>query len=340
MQINLDYGDILTDSWRIAWRNRGLWLLGILAACANGGGNFNTGSGNFGQDAGNIPGEGVNDFLRFLEQNAGLIIAIVIGVICLVVVINLIALALGFIGRGGLIGGARLAQAQGSVSFAQGWGEGTRHLGRLFGLWVITGLPQLIVGLLIAAGVVLFVFQIIANAPGSAEEAIAAQVFGLLACLVPLACILVLAGIALNILNHMGTLAAVSEDLSGLSALRRGWEVLRGNALALVILGAILWVLHLVIGLIAALPLVLAVVPVIASGIASAALEDPNFIGGGLIFAALCCVVYLPVLLVINGILEAWSWSAWALSYDKLTRPAIPPAPLTPEVPPPPPVIA
>src|SRR5437764_33062 len=40
------YGDLLTDAWRITWRNRGLWLFGLFAGSASGscsGLNLNTG---------------------------------------------------------------------------------------------------------------------------------------------------------------------------------------------------------------------------------------------------------------------------------------------------------
>jgi hypothetical protein len=304
--------------------------LGILAACAEGGGGGGGGGNsgvNFNQNFSNFPNREMEQFVRWLEQNSGALVAIAIGLVCVILLINIIIWVLGLIGRGGLIGGARLAQASGQATFAQGWGEGTRNFGRLFSLWLITELPLIIVGLIIAAIVLVVVFQTLVTASSDVTpEVILAPFFGLLACIVPVACVLALAGIVLRILNHMGTLAAVSEEIAGMAALRRGWEVLRNNALSLIILGVILWVINLVIGIVSALPLILVVVPVFFSVAVSAAANDPNLIGGGVIFALVCCALYFPVLLVISGILQTWSWSAWALAYDKVSRPGLPSA--------------
>ena len=39
----MDYGEVLRKTWNISWRNKGLWILGILAGCsASGRGNFGT----------------------------------------------------------------------------------------------------------------------------------------------------------------------------------------------------------------------------------------------------------------------------------------------------------
>jgi hypothetical protein len=49
-------------------------------------------------------------------------------------------------------------------------------------------------------------------------------------------------------------------------------------------------------------------------------------LGGGLLTAALCFLAYLPVLLVLSGILRAYIESAWTLTYMRLTnKPVAPP---------------
>jgi len=330
MNISVDFGDIVTRAWQITWRNRGLWILGILASClsgqgggGSGGSNFNFPSSSSGSSPNLPPG-----FERMIEQIAPIAVGLGIGLICLILLINLIAIVLGFIGRGGLIGGARLAEANGQVSFAEGWSAGTRNLGRLFGLWLFTGLPFLIIGLIIAVVVVVLVFGAIASGGARELEMLMAGGFltGLL-CFIPLICILGLAGFAANILNHMGTLAAVIEDRSGLDALRRGWEVLRNNFLSLLIMGAIIVVLGWIFSFVVSLPLIIAVIPVLIGVAAGVASESEAAVGGGLIFALLCCAAYVPILWVLQGIFETWAMSAWTLIYGKVTAPPPPPAP-------------
>lgn len=335
--MNIDYGDILMRSGRIVWKNKGLWVLGLLAGLISGGGYSGGGSsgGGGGGGGGAGPGSdlGPGDFPmveRFLEQNASILIGIGLGAMCLVVALTLVFMILGFIGRGGLIGGVRLSLANNDrVTFGEAWGEGTRHLGRVFSLWLITGLPMLIIGLLFAAVALFFAFQLFTGAMGTGDFNDASFGGGLvltIVCLVGLACLLVPIGIALQILNHMGTLAAVSEERAGLEALQRGWAVLRGNVGPVVIMGALFIGLNIAYAFVVGIPTALVLVPVVlfaGAGVGIGAANDsPALAGTGIILALACCTLLVPILLVVRGIFEAWTFSAWTLLYDKLTRPA------------------
>ena len=35
----MDYGSVLKKGWEITWKNKGLWILGILSGCTSGAGN-------------------------------------------------------------------------------------------------------------------------------------------------------------------------------------------------------------------------------------------------------------------------------------------------------------
>jgi hypothetical protein len=35
----MDYGSVLRKGWEITWKNKGLWILGILSGCTSGAGN-------------------------------------------------------------------------------------------------------------------------------------------------------------------------------------------------------------------------------------------------------------------------------------------------------------
>jgi hypothetical protein len=328
--MNFDFGDILTRAWRITWKNKGLWVLGILASFLSGG-SFSSGSnGGGGSGSGSGGNNGafeLQQFQRFWEQYQNTIIAVALGVVCLILVLGLISTVLGLIGRGGLIAGARKASAAGQVSLGEAWSAGTQNMGRLFTLWLITDLPFALLGLLLVGGVLLFGFNLFAQAvqnPHALDNWVPGAVLVGLACLLPLLCVLGLAGVVARILNHMGTLAAVLENLSGMAALRRGWAVLRANPAPLIILGVVFAVISGVLGFVAALPMIAIVLPA-AVGVAMGVVASNNaVIGGSLIFAALCCVAYVPILFVVRGVFETWAYSAWTLTYDKLTGPATP----------------
>src|SRR5262245_20415866 len=115
--MNLDFGNILTRAGRIIWRNKVLWLFGILASLGGGRGGFNFGGGGAGGGGGfpstggpggpDLPPE-LRQFLERMQEN-GTFLAIVLGLVCLGLLIALVFFLLSIIGRGGLIGGVRLA---------------------------------------------------------------------------------------------------------------------------------------------------------------------------------------------------------------------------------------
>lgn len=327
--MNFDFGDILTRAWRITWNNKGLWVLGILASLISGSG-FNPGSngGNGGSGSGWRGDQyEFQQFQRFWEQYQATILAVVLGVVCFFIVLSIIFLVLGLIGRGGLIAGARKASSAGSVTLGEAWGEGRANLGRLFSLWLITDLPFTIIGLLMGAGALVLGYTIFMQAmenPRALEAWAPGLVIGALACFLPFVCVLSLAAIAARIFNHMGTLTAVLEQISGMEALKRGWAVLRANPAPLIVMGVLLTVLGGVFSFVAALPIIVAVIPAVV-GVGMGVVSESNaIIGGSLIFAALCCAAYVPVLMVAHGVFETWAFSAWTLTYEKLTSPAAP----------------
>jgi hypothetical protein len=75
-----------------------------------------------------------------------------------------------------------------------------------------------------------------------------------------------------------------------------------------------------VVSFVISLPLAFVAVPVFAGLLFGSEVA----ITGGLALAALCFVVYLPVLLVAGGILQAYIESAWTLTYMRLGDAAIP----------------
>ena len=77
----------------------------------------------------------------------------------------------------------------------------------------------------------------------------------------------------------------------------------------------ILAVIGFVAGLIIAIPVLIVVVPAaIAFAVGDAESWNP------LIFAGICLCLYIPVSLLLNGILISYTESVWTLTYMRLTR--------------------
>jgi hypothetical protein len=322
--MNLNFGDTLSRAWKITWGNKILWLFGVLAILGQGGGGGNQGVRFDAQDFRTGPSGFPNmppEFQRFVQTITDLgdrLVPIVIALVCVGLLLSIALFLLSILGRGGLIGGAQLANANGRVSFGEAWGSGLRSFGRLFLIRLIIALPVIV---LIVLAVMIGVGAAVMTAAASDGDALPAPLALIVVCVVPLICATVILSIFLSIVGHFAQFAAVLEDQSALAALRRGWGVFVANFGSSFVLGLILLVISWIVGLILALPFVLVVVPPMIGLLTG---DDTAFRSGFLI-AVLCFVGYLPILLVARGLLETWFTSAWTLAYQHFVRPAIAP---------------
>ncbi|MCI0554463.1 MAG: hypothetical protein L0287_26240, partial [Anaerolineae bacterium] len=136
-------------------------------------------------------------------------------------------------------------------------------------------------------------------------------------CLLPLICLLIPVAWAVTVVIEQANAAIVLEDLGISDGLRRGWEVVKSNVGTMILMSIILFISSGVIGIVIAIPVILAVFPLVFVFAAG----EGNSPALWLWIVAACCAAYLPILLVLNGILTAYIQSAWALTYMRLTKP-------------------
>jgi len=296
----MDYGAVLKRTWEITWKYKGLWVLGILSACGNGGGGGGGGSG--GQASSGIRGggpgngdfSGLQNFFGNIPEQT-LIIA-VIAIVALLLVLALVALVLGVIGQGGLIAGFNQADQGADVSLAEAFGMGMHFFWRLLGIRLLLFAAALIV--VIAFGL----FAVLTLGIG-------------VLCLIPLLCILIPVMILVGVYVTLTTVALVVENLGVFEAFRRAWEVARANVGPLLVMTVILILGSAIVGLLLAAPFILILVPVVAT----VAVGTQTALSSGLILGGVCLVLYLPVLIVLNGILNTYVLGAWTLTFRRLT---------------------
>ena len=286
--MTLDFGGVLSRAWKIVWNNKILWLFGILSALM--GGQASGSTSNFRFDSSN-PERSLPVQLRDLDPN--IILVIIAGVVLVIIVIAIVLFILSIFGRGGLIGGVRLADQQGRVSFGEAWAVGRRK----FWSVLVIGLAVSVLGLLLAG---------------------VSFVTALTICLLPLACIGFLLLPVLGVYARLAQIVAVVDDVGISEALSRGWRFISTNLASVIIMGLILVILQAVIGFVLALPFLAIAAPIMLS-IAGYATDAPLAGGAGLAIAGLCVVIYLPVLIVAGGIVESWVMAAWTLTYQQLT---------------------
>jgi hypothetical protein len=302
---NFNFGEVLTKAWQNIWKHKVLWIFGILASCARSGGGGSSGNSGYQTGSGDAPFSGgefeqfVNQAGQFLEQNLWIIIVIVVAII----LFAFISYSLGMIGRVGMIKGTALAEkGVESISFGEVWSESLPYFWRVFGLNFLIGLAILVIFVPLA------VLGVVTAGIG-------------FLCLLPIICLLIPIGWILSIVIEQAQAAIVLEDLGMLDGFKRGWQIVKTNVMPVIVMSLILGIGGGIIGVVIAIPVILAFIPV--------------FIGMGMLRESLmplyislaCCAVYLPVLIFFNGVLTAYIQSAWALTYIRLTAPNKPSEP-------------
>lgn len=307
--MNFNFGEVLTRAWQIIWKHKVLWIFGIFAGCSRGSGNFrgNTGGGgNGGPGQPNFPPEIMRVF-EFIQQNLTMIV--VLGCI-LIFLIWAITIFLSTIGKVGLIRGT--FQAEGGsekLIFGQLFSESMPYFWRVFGLSLIVAIPVLIVFAALIAGVVAF-----AISASNGNDAARVGIFGMVPLLIGCVCLLIPVMFVIGMIIRQAENAIVLEDLPVMPAISRGWDVFRANLGPIILMAIILAVLGVVVGLIIAIPVLAIVVP---AAITFALGNQQNWTP--MIFAGICLILYIPIAWLLNGILTAYTESAWTLTYMRLT---------------------
>ncbi len=328
MNININIGEVLTKAWKIVWKFKVLWIFGILASCgANNNARFNnsfggnSGGGGNGGD-GNIP-EPFRQFQNAHPEEAirsfiSQYLAIIVIVVLLLCVISLLFYFLGVMGKIGLINGAGKADAGAEkLTFGELWTEGLPYFWRMLGLSLLIGLPFFIIIVILL--VVFFIGLLSFAGNGTPNGGAVAGLMATLGIFVPAICCIAILAIIVRMIIEQAQNAIIIEDKGVLASLSRGWDVFKRNFLTIILIAIILGVIGGIVGFVVVIPLLLIVVPAVAgiflAGSSSSVAMVP------VIIAALCCLAYFPVLLIVNGIQQAYIQSVWTLAYLRLTAP-------------------
>jgi hypothetical protein len=298
----MDYGSVLKKGWQITWKNKGLWLLGILSGCSSGAGNPSQGF-RWTTSAQEYPG--LERSLANIPQETWVAIFACLAIFFLLLIVVIVVLSI--LGQSGLIAGVAHADETGAVKLSEAWKMGLPHFWRLLGLALLMFAIVLVIALVVGFLVVIS--------------------FGMaFLCIFPLLCLLIPIGIIVTGYLSLVQNGIVLGKQGVFEALGRGWEILRANFWPVVLMAIILGVISFVAGIAMSLPLIVAAVPLAAIAFSQ---TDPGLAQ----FAPLigCFVLYLPVLIILGGILKTYASSVWTLTYRRLTGAglaaiAVPPA--------------
>jgi hypothetical protein len=318
----MNYGEVLTKSWKIIWKFKVLWLFGILATCGTrSGGNSGSGSStlyeisnpNQYNSGGSFP-----LFDRFFSEASRILSGIPVWVYILIGVglflLSVFLILLGVFGRIGLVRGAWLAD-----DGAEKLNLKTLYRESIPYFWRVLLLLIMLLFVVLIGTVVLIIS---AFAFGAATLGIG------LICLIPFTCLLIPIILIINILIEQSIIAIVGENLGVIDGLKRGWMVIEKHPGPIIIMGLILTTGSAVLSFFISLPALFIFVPIFIGVLSSV---QTGLITGLTISLAIF-VIYLPVAIFLNGVLQSYMGTAWTLTFRRLTTKPAPAAAIEPPV--------
>ena len=314
----MNHTKVLKRAWHIVWRYRALWVFGFILALTAGGRGSSSGrvANNWGQySTDRIPPEVVST-----------LIAIGIGLACLIVLLIIVAAIARYVAATALIRmvddheetGQKRSVRQG---FRMGW---SRAAFRLFLIQLLVGLPTALAFILLFA---------LALAPLLlwTTKAEVAGVIGTLTTVglfIPIILLAIVVGVVLSLLMKFFWRACVLEELGVTAAIRQGYAMVRQNLKDV----GLMWLitLGLRIGwMILMIPVVLLLLVVsgalggllalLAGGLTGLAFEGAApWIVAAVVGIPIFILVMAAPLSFLGGLFEVFLSSTWTLTYREL----------------------
>lgn len=320
----MDISEVLARSWRIIWKHKILWIFGILASCARASGSG--GGGSSGSQSSLIFPEldrlyvantGGNH-LSLLNQTRSsfdlnslffhsspidewAVLLIILGSILLIAILVMFVLSLGVVGQIGVIKGAQEADRDvDKLHFSALLVEVKKFFWRVFGLSLVAGLFVFLAIVVI----ILFVMTITVMTLG----------LGLL-CLIPIIFLLLPVFWGFAVILKQAIISIVIEDHSLSSAIQVGWKLFWANLREMISMTLILDLgLTLIVGILLVIPMLL----IFVLSLIGLLINTTESAWIGLIVSLLAGLIYLPVLILLTGILRTYTLTAWTLTFLRL----------------------
>ncbi len=314
---------ILERAFDTVKRYRALWLFGVLLAVTSAGGGSSGGNGS-GQgvvNLGNMPRGTVP------EPIAALFVPTILGIVLVASLLGIAAVVLRYVARTAMIRMVNDHEANGRTytireGFRLGW---IKENWTIFLINVLIGAPMFLLfgGLLIATLLPLILWATENRALGILGTIMTVGLFFIFILLA------VLVSTIVNLLKRFFWRACLLEGLGILDAIQQGFEYVWHNLgevalMWLFMVGVkILWSIALMfIGLLLLIiGGLLGGIPAILIGSLSRLVfsdEGLSLILGGLAFAPVFLLIIIAPLVFLNGLMEAFTSSAWTLTYREV----------------------
>jgi hypothetical protein len=316
----VDYGSIIKRGWRITWRYKALWVLGLFAGASGGlNGWGNSGYRTNGQDlqrlgSGNIAWSEVS---TWLHDWAPVLIAAAVAVL----LVGIIWLVLSFAAQAGLAWEVDTIERGGRLSLGEAWNVGFHNWGRVLLASIVLALPILLLGLLLTGAAVVTLWPLfrsaVTGASFSATPVAGVAILGLIALVsVP---VLIVGAFILGNMYLLSVRFIAVEGRSSMDAVRASWQVVRHRLKDVFLMWLITLALNIAFGIAIAIP-----AAVLAAGTVLTA-----------VFGAWPVAVVLGLVLLVGVFFASAIWSTftssiWTIFFRRVTGREVPAVRATP----------
>lgn len=301
----MNYGEVLSSSWRTIWKHKVLWIFGFLAALGGGSSGGSSGGGGGGGGSGNgFPGTfnpQLNEWLQqvnsWLQSNWWVILVLAAVIFLFVILLTV----LSTFGQIGLVRGAWKAdEGTQKLRFGPLFAESGRYFWRVVGFTLLVFVVGLVIIMVLGLGAVAGVILTLG--------------VGLL-CLIPFLCIFVLVAWLAGIIIRLTVVSIVGEDKGIFEALSGVWDTARGHLGEVILMGLILGLGGGLVQFFIAIPFFFAFFPVLIGVF----MDTGEAMRATLLASAALFCLYLPIAMFLGSVVEAYLGTAWTLTYRRLT---------------------
>jgi hypothetical protein len=303
----VNYGELLSEAFRLTWRNRFLWFFGFFVAGAGGSFNF---PGNFGGQQGQMPFGPAAGPLRWISENLALFLTVVIS---LVVVLAIVFILLSMISHGALAESVAALHRGETRRFGSAFRTGASNFWRVLGLKVLFLLMALGLALVVFLPLVLGGIAVFSLSDSTGLRVLAVMLgvlFGLVA--------LVVVFLPFAIINQFALRELVVSRRRVLESIAGGFGLFRRN----IGRSLLVWLLQLgvMLGLGIAMLIVLVIFGAIFLGPAIALFATER-VTAGIVAGVVGGLLFLVPVFVVSGALGAFNHAYWTLAYLRLVQP-------------------
>ncbi len=304
----MDYGQLLSQGWKITWENKYLWILGFLAALTSSRAN----SSSFNYSSGFDP-------TAYTPEQLSAFGGAMVALSCFALFVGLLLWVVSLVAKGGLITAVYKTSVGKEMNLEQALSAGSERIWPILGMNLLLYLPFILIGIGIAASIFFMfagVFMDTVN-NGSAESIMAgAGVF--LVGFMFLFCILLIVGTFVQFINAFAYRGIMIQNMGVMQSISHSWQLLQQNFGEVFLLAVLFFIIAMGYGILMGvlmLPLVfVSMAPLLGSAIMGDVSAFTLVYGVGI---SICLGIVGAVFM---SVLVTWQSATFTLAYKEWSK--------------------